>query len=98
METKIAELVQTFGLGIALSIGLFCLLFFLIKHYVKSIDAERSRWISLAENHIKQNTDAMGSLINETKRLSERNDEAHKYQREEHYEMIKILNKIHGGV
>lgn len=97
MNLETLEAIRAIGLGAVLAIGSFGLLVYLIKHFLKSIDSERDRWMNIAENHIKNNAEVSSRLCNQIESLSKSTEDAHKYQRDEHKEMIKILSKLNGN-
>lgn len=87
------------GLGVTLAIGVFAAFFFILKWVLKAsekmldrMDVERTRSWQVMEGfqralheHTAQAKDFHNTVV-----------EAHKYQREEHNEMIKTLGRMNG--
>jgi hypothetical protein len=93
------DVLKEFGLGAFLAVAVFGLLFLIIKwtlattkDILNQAKAERECWRTtidiLNKNIIEHNERA--------KSFSDTVNEAHKFQREEHKEMITILARING--
>ena len=94
------------GLGITLSIAVFTAFWFLLKWVLKASDSiltrmheERQGWVKVQEGFIEQMKllqEQIGVNMLTNKAFFESVVEAHRYQREEHKEMIATLGRING--
>lgn len=80
---EMAKMVSEYGLAV----GIFFLCCWVVRHVVVNQTAALDR-----------NTNALVDLNTRVEKAEERQDEAHKYQREEHVEMIKVLHRMNGAV
>lgn len=94
---ELAALVKEFGLGIALSIGIFMAFFYLLKWVLKTQEKildhaaeERKSWQLLFD----KNNRAIDEHIIQSRTAHETTSEAHKFQREEHSKLAEQLNEI----
>lgn len=92
-------MVSELGLGAALSVMVFVSFFFLLKwvlktsgEQLKSMNEERASWAVVMKGlQDQRREDAMTNRA-----FFEAVQEAHRFQREEHQEMIKSLGRING--
>lgn len=92
-EATLIKSLLNFGLGVALSVGVFALCVWLVKHIIKTQKEERLRWSKIVENHINHNTEALTNVCNTLKSHSKNCDDAHDYQKDEHKEIAKTLSE-----
>jgi polyhydroxyalkanoate synthesis regulator phasin len=59
----IGKVILNYGIGAGLAVGILWLCFYLVKNAIKAQNAERDRWINVAENHIQGNTKVMDCLV-----------------------------------
>ena len=83
--------VATLGLGVVLSIGVFSLCVWLVKHMIRSQSEERKRWGTLMENHVQHNTEVLRETCNSLKTHNESTKDAHEYQKQEHKAIAETL-------
>lgn len=94
------------GLGAALACGMFIAFFFLLKWVLKisgeqlaAMQEERKAWNRIQEgfnDQMRGIQDQMKTNILTNKAFYDSVTEAHKFQREEHKEMIQCLGRING--
>jgi len=72
------------------------LLFFiwLVRWILRDLSTREKKYQETINNHIKSSVNVMRELENDLKELARQNEEAHKYQREEHIKQISSLDKI----
>jgi hypothetical protein len=92
-EAALVKNLLNFGLGVALSVGVFAVCVWMVKHIIKTQKEERLRWNNIIENHIHHNTEALTKVCNVLKNHDTRCDEAHDYQKDEHKEITKTLSE-----
>ena len=93
MDPTMWKVVSEYGLGVSI----FLLLVYVIKKAIdlifKSIDLgnkEREKWQNIINSHADYLTKLQGELIE----FRNQNSEAHKYQRDEHFKIIDLSNKL----
>ena len=98
---NIAHLLESYGLGVALSMGMFTMMFFIVKwvlhtagRQLDQFTTERLAWAKQLEL-INAQVDRNMSL---NKSFHDQVCEAHRFQREEHKEMIACLGRINGYI
>lgn len=107
METSaLTNLITEMGLGAALSIAIFISFFFLLKwvlgvssEQLKTMHKERETWSDIQKSYnleLRQIQEQIKTNILTNQAFFSAVQEAHKFQREEHQEMIKALGRING--
>ncbi len=96
MQPGIVTLLRDFGLGPALSISVFLLMVWLVKRIMKDHLEERKSYQVIISNHMSSTTVAMKKLTDEIGNQSSVQQEANRYVRDEHREILKALMKING--
>ena len=103
---ELVKLVTEMGLGAALAMLVFTAFFFLLKWVLKvssdqliAMAEERKSWLEAQRSfneqlHCLQEQSKMNMIASQA--FYETVNEAHKFQREEHREMIQILGRING--
>jgi hypothetical protein len=93
----IVSWVEKFGLGIALSIGVFTAFFYLLKWVLRQQETilkqaaeERKVWQTLFE----RNNKSIDEHIIQSRNAHDATTEAHRFQREEHSKLADQLNEI----
>ena len=66
----------------------------LIKFILKENSKREATYQEIVTNHVKHNTDTLINLSNNIDESRKGSEEAHRYQREEHYKMIETLTKL----
>ena len=89
----VKDVLLNWGLGIALSLGIFALCAYLVKQIIKTQEQERLRWIEMAENHIKHNSDIMSNLCAGIQEHKSKSDEAAKWNRTEHEQLCSLVGR-----
>lgn len=91
--------VEKFGSTITFGLIIASMFFFLLKWVLEQSKVmlnqmanERASWLST----LKVINDQMLTIQQNNKLYYEQNNEAHKYQRDEHKEMIIVLGRING--
>lgn len=102
----ITKMVSELGLGAALSVMVFVAFFFLLKWVLKvssdqlaSMKEERETWNNIQSGfneEMRGIQDQIQTNILTSKAFFDTVSEAHKFQREEHKEMITSLGRING--
>lgn len=97
-----AEIISIFkeiGLNDPQLLLIAVLFFFLLKwvlktseHQLKGMAAERAQWQAMIQHFAGE----LGKITETNKAFHEEVKEAHRYQREEHKEMISCLGRING--
>lgn len=77
--------VREVGLGAFLALGVFGLCVWMVRFIITKLDTQ-----------MQKHTDALYKLENRISRSDERQSEAHRFQREEHQQMVSLLIKING--
>ncbi len=90
------EGVKQVGLGPALSIAILIMMFWLVKRIMRDHQEERKSYQAMISNHMSSNTEAMKTLANEIKDRGRTQQEANRYVREEHHEILAALMKLNG--
>jgi len=99
MEHMIPNAIENWGLGTALSAGVFIAFFFLLKwvlqqssDQLKIMSEERKAWREMQYEFAER----LRELQTNNMLFHSEVKEAHKFQREEHQEMITCLGRING--
>ena len=99
VDHNLIRMFRELGLGVALSIAVFVAFFFLLKWVLnqssiqlKQMAEERLLW----GEQLRQLNDQVRINMMTNKAFFDSVTEAHKFQREEHREMIKALGRING--
>ena len=100
------RLMTEFGLGATLSVMIFIAFFFLLKwvlgvsgEQLKMMALERQSWVQIQHGfneQLKGLQEQIRMNMATNRSFHESVIEAHKYQREEHKEMITCLGRING--
>ncbi len=90
------ETIRQVGPGSALAITILAMMFWLIKRIMRDHQEERKSYQIMISNHMSSNTEAMKTLANEIKDRGRTQQEANRYVREEHHEILKALMKMNG--
>ncbi len=92
-------IIREFGLGIGMSVAILVMFFFLLKWVLKQQETilkdakeERAIWQTITKGF----QDAIHDHTASAKAFHEEVKEAHRFQREEHKEMITVLGRING--
>lgn len=80
------EMVLKNGLGVVLALGVFSLCVWMVKFIITKLDSQMER-----------HTKALDKLVEKINRSDDRNSEAHRFQREEHQQMVSLLIKMNGN-
>ena len=81
------DIAKDLGLGIFLSVGVFGLCVWMVKFIITKLDKQMDRHAT-----------ALDKLELRIEKSENRQAEAHRYQREEHRQMIDQLIKLNGNV
>jgi uncharacterized protein YlxW (UPF0749 family) len=99
MEVGVVDMLREFGLGAALSIAIFVCFFFLLKWVLKAsseqlqqMAKEREMWHTMQIGF----TDEIRQIQEVNRAFHQEVRDAHKFQRDEHKEMITCLGRING--
>lgn len=106
MNYETIRLAERYGLGLVLAIGIFFVMLLLLrwvlvttKSMLDHVNSERKEWHVIQQSFITQ----LNSIVIRMEEGSSTNKiffagvlDAHKFQREEHKEMIAILGRING--
>jgi len=96
---SIYQAVKDVGLGMALSVGIFLLCVWMVKHIITNMTKQLEKNTESLGEHTK----SLNELHIRIEKADERHAEAHKFQKEEHLKMllkadeqISILRSLNG--
>jgi hypothetical protein len=92
MEGAVFSCVKELGLGFGMSVAILVMFAFVLKWLLDTTKEERIAWRSLIESHEK----ALEDHSAQAREFHVAVNEAHRYQREEHKQMIEALGRING--
>ena len=102
----LSQMASSMGLGAALSVAIFIAFFFLLKwvlgvssEQLECMHRERQSWSEIQKGFIEQMShvqDQINTNIVTSSAFYAAVQEAHRFQREEHKEMIASLSRING--
>ena len=86
-----------FGLGAALALAIFSVMFWLVKNIMKDHRVERDNYQTVISNHLSATTEGMRKLTDRIGEHDHSQVEASRYVREEHREILTALLKMNGN-
>ena len=96
-EFTLISILRDNGLGTALALAIFCVMFWLVKNIMKDHRAERDNYQEIIKNHLSANTEGMKKLTDKIGSHDSVQQEANRYVRDENREILKALVKINGN-
>ncbi len=94
--SQLGALVANYGLGVALSIFIAGFLGWLLRFVLKENAKREDRLATIIENHLHALTESVNRLSQAIAERDRQMQEACRYQREEHREMIHLLERLNG--
>lgn len=95
-EFSLVAILREFGLGAALALAIFGVMFWLVRNIMKDHRVERENYQIIIKNHLGATTEGMKKLTDSIGNHDKVQQETNRYVREEHREMLRALMKING--
>lgn len=109
--SSVWQLIEKYGLGVALSIGVFALAWVMMKHVLSHSSSilnlyqqDRDNWNLTVNNHISTNTKALDKVCEKLEKHENEATTSRAYVRKEHEQMIKsqqqmveVLTRVNGN-
>jgi len=94
---QLGALVANYGLGAALSVFIAGFLGWLLRFVLKENAKREDRMAGIIGNHLQSLTDAVHRMNESMEKHDSKEEEVWRYQREEHSQMIRLLEKLNNN-
>ena len=94
--SQLGTLAANYGLGVALSVFIAGFLAWILRFVLKENAKREDRLATIIENHLHALTESVNRLSQAIAERDRQMQEACRYQREEHREMVRLLEKLNG--
>ena len=95
--SQLGALVANYGLGTALSVFIAGFLGWLLRFVLKENAKREDRMAGIIGNHLQSLTDAVNRMNESIEKHDSKEEEVWRYQREEHSQMIRLLEKLNNN-
>lgn len=94
--SQLGALAANYGLGAALSVFIAGFLGWLLRFVLKENAKREDRMAGIIANHLHSLTEAVNRMNESLEKHDSTEEEVWRYQREEHNQMIRLLEKLNG--
>ena len=94
--SQLGALAANYGLGVALSVFIAGFLGWLLRFVLKENAKREDRMAGIIGNHLHSLTEAVNRMNESIEKHDSKEEEVWRYQREEHREMIHLLERLNG--